>query len=365
MTQRGLVCLLLGALAWGQAAKPASAPKSSAGQSNATGMTKSDDAAKSEAKVAATDPVITISNMCDKPGANNAECKTVVTRAEFEHLMDTVAPNAPPAARRQIASRYAQMLVMSHDAEKMGLDKTAHFDEMMRISRMQVLAQALQQDIQEKAADVPEKDIQAYYDANKNNFEEATLQRVFVPKSKQLAPPKEKLSDEQTQKRQEAAEAAMKTEAEALQKRAAAGEDFGKLQKEAFETAGMKAQAPTSNLPDMRRNSLPMSQRSVFDLKDGAVSPVIADGAGYFIYKMGTKQILPLDKVKEEIHNQLRAQRMQESMEKLQQASTPVLNDDYFGNVPEGKQPMIQPGFKPAPKPSGAQSKPTPEKQSK
>lgn len=350
MIQRGLVCLLLGALAWGQAAKPASAAKNNADQSNAAGMSKSDDAAKTEAKVAPSDPVITISNMCTKP-ESGANCKTVVTRADFEHLLNTVAPNAPPAARRQIASRYAQMLVMSHDAEKMGLDKTPHFDEMMKVSRMQVLAQALQQDIQEKAAQVPDADIQAYYDGHKNDFEQASLQRIFVPKSKQLEPSKEKLTDEQTEKRQQDAEAVMKTEAEALQKRAAAGEDFSKLQKEAFDAAGMKAQAPNSTLPDMRRNSLPLTQRSVFDLKDGAVSPVIADGAGFFIYKMGKKENLPLDKVKEEIHNQLRAQRMQESMEKLQQASTPVLNDDYFGNVPEGPQPMVQPGFKPAPKP--------------
>jgi hypothetical protein len=321
-------------------------------------MPKSGGDANSAAKVSETDPVITISHMCDKGASDSADCKTVVTRKEFEHLLDTVAPNAPPAARRQIASRYAQMLVMSRDAEKMGLDKTPHFDEMMKISRMQVLAQALQQDIQEKAAQVPDKEIEAYYDAHKNEFEQANLQRVFIPKTKQLAPPKEKLSDQETQKRQEAAEAAMKTEADALQKRAAAGEDFNKLQKEAFDAAGMKAQAPNSSLPDMRRTSLPMTQRSVFDLKDGAVSPVIADGAGYFIYKMGTKQIEPLDKVKEEIHNQMRAQRMQESMEKLQQASTPVLNDEYFGNVPEGNQPMIQPGFKPAPKASGAKPKP-------
>jgi hypothetical protein len=223
----------------------------------------------------------------------------------------------------------------------------------------QVLAQALQQDIQEKAAQVPDKDIEDYYNANKNNFEEATLQRVFVPKAKQLEAPKEKLTDEQTQKRQDEAEATMKKEAEALQKRVAAGEDFEKLQKEAFETAGMKAQAPSTKLPDMRKTSLPMTQRTVFDMKSGEVSPVIADGAGYFIYKMGEKQVQPLDKVKEEIHNQLRAQRMQESMEKLQQASTPVLNDDYFGNVPEGAQPMVQPGLKPLPKAPAAKAKPT------
>jgi hypothetical protein len=61
---------------------------------------------------------------------------------------------------------------------------------------------------------------------------------------------------------------------------------------------------------------------------------VIADGAGYFIYKMGEKQQLPLEKVKDEIHNQLRAQHLQEQMSKMQQQFSPELNEAYFGKAP-------------------------------
>src|SRR5207244_1680990 len=163
--------------------------------------------------------------------------------------------------------------------------------------------------------------IEDYYNANKSTFEEASLQRLFVPKNKQLDPPKEPLSDEATKKRQEESEAAMQKEAEALQKRAAAGEDFAKLEQEAFQFAGMKAQAPNSSMPNMRLASLPLAHRSVFDMKAGEVSPVIADGAGLFVYKMGEKQTLPVDKVKDEIKNQLRAQRLNDEMTKLQQSA--------------------------------------------
>ncbi len=41
--------------------------------------------------------------------------------------------------------------------------------------------------------------------------------------------------------------------AESLRARAAAGEDIVKLQKEAFEAAGMKIESPTVNLPNVRR----------------------------------------------------------------------------------------------------------------
>ena len=47
----------------------------------------------------------------------------------------------------------------------------------------------------------------------------------------------------------------MKTEAEALQKRAVAGEEFDKLQQEAFDFAGMKAKAPTTKMAKVRRNT--------------------------------------------------------------------------------------------------------------
>jgi hypothetical protein len=361
MTQRGLVCLLLGALAWGQAAKPASPPPTSKPAMPSASTEDEAEAKPAESKVAPDAAVITIPGACDNASADtskSSDCKTVITRAQFEKLIDAVAPSAPPSARRQIANRYASMLVMAKDAEKQGLDKGEHFEEMMKLMRLQVLAQALQQSIQQKAAEVPEQDMQDYYNKNQENFEQASLQRLFIPKSKALEPAKEKLSDEQTKKRQEEAEAAMKTEADTLYKRAQAGEDFAKLQEEAFQFAGMKAKAPSTNMPDLRRNSLPLTHRSVFDLKAGQISPLITDTSGYFVYKMGEKQTLPLEKVKDEVHNTLRAQRMNEEMEKVQKSATPTLNDEYFGAAPEAGEMPGPPGRPmPTPKPA-SESKP-------
>lgn len=349
MTQRGLVCLLLGALAWGQAAKPAAPAAATAkpAMTSTDADEKADADNNAESKVAPDAAVITVPGACSNPGSDasaNPDCKTVITRAQFEKLVEAVAPNAPPNARRQIANRYASMISMASDAEKQGLDKGEHFDEMMKIMRLQVLSQALQQNIQQKASDVPDQDMKDYYEKNKSNFEESTLQRLFIPKSKALEPPKEKQSEQETKKRQDEAEAAMKTEADALYKRAKAGEDFAKLQDEAFKFAGMKAKAPNTTMPDMRRNSLPLSHRSVFDLKSGEVSELITDTSGYFVYKMGDKQTLAFDKVKDEVHNTLRAQRMNDEMEKVTKASTPVLNDDYFGKAPEGGEMPGPPG---------------------
>jgi len=342
MTHRGLVCLLLlGTAAWGQAAKPTASTTAPAAQASEASEDK-EAKAPDPSKVAPDAAVITIPGLCNAPASQGAsgDCKTVITKQQFEDLVQALAPNMPVPARRQLASRYASGLMMAHQAEEMGLDKGPHYDEMMKISRIQVLAQELQRSMQEKADQIPDKDIEDYYKANQSQFEEADLHRLFVPRNKQMDPPKEKLSDEAMKKRQEDAEASMKALATRLQARAAAGEDFDKLQAEAFAGAGLKAKAPNTAMGKIRRTALPPAHGSAFDLKTGQVSPLISDGSGFFVYKMGEKGALPVDKAKEEIHNILRGQRLQESMEAMQKSVNPTLNDDYFG--PEGP---ARPGF--------------------
>jgi len=224
----------------------------------------------------------------------------------------------------------------------MGLDKGPQFEEMMKISRIQVLAQELGRSMQEKADQIPDKDIEDYYTKNAAQFEEASLHRLFIPKNKQLEPTKEKLSEAATKARQEAAEASMKATAEKLRARAAAGEDFDKLQTEAFAAAGLKAKAPNTDMGKVRRTALPPAHGAAFELKSGQVSEVISDGSGFFVYKMGERDTVPLDKAKDEIHNILRGQRMQDSMEAMQHAANPSLNDEYFG--PEQEHPGPGPG---------------------
>jgi len=85
-----------------------------------------------------------------------SDCKTVVTRAEFEKLIDALSPNMPAPARRQLATRYAMGLVMAHEAHKMGIDQGPRFEELLRIARLQVASQQLGQAFR-KMSQVPER----------------------------------------------------------------------------------------------------------------------------------------------------------------------------------------------------------------
>jgi hypothetical protein len=343
MTHRGWICfLLLTITAWGQTEKPATrpaapklAPPSHVAPKTLEAGSVSRDAA-----------VITIPGLCDKPPVDKSKaagCKTVVTRAEFEQLVDTVAPNMAPAARKQLATQYGMALVMVHKAHQMGLDQGPRFQELMRVARIGVLTKEFNQNLQEEAGHVSDKDVETYYHNNEPAFQEVDLQRIFIPRSKQTAENKEKpVGDDAAKKSQQESEEAMKKVAEGLRARAAAGEDLDKLQDEAAAAADFKGKPPTK-LGKVRRTSLPPAQADVMDLKPGETSQLISAPNGYLIYKVGEKDILPLAKVREEIVSTLRAQRIKDAMQAVQKSASPELNEKYFAETPaaapQGKAP--------------------------
>jgi len=331
--RRVLVYFLLGALAWGQAARAPAPPQKPAATASSTST-------PGTTQVPLTAAVITIPGTCDQPEAGKAkasDCKTVITREEFEQLLNAVAAGAPPATRRQLATRYANGIVMAHQAHEMGLDQGPRYEELLKITRIQVLSQELVKHLQEKSSAISDKEVEDYYQGNAPAYQEADVQRLYIPRTKQ-PDPKEKLSDEEAKKRDQESQDAMKKEAESLRSRAAAGEDMDALQKEASTLAGLSTSTPSTKLGKVRRTTLPPDQSSVMDLKAGQVSELFASPGGYFVYKALETNVLPLEKVREEIRGTLRSQRMKDSMAAIQQASTPQLNEQYFGQAPATPQ---------------------------
>jgi hypothetical protein len=347
---RWIGLLILTAWAWGQAARP-TPPKGA----TASGAAAADSAGA--AIVAPNTAVITIPGMCDKPATDKsqaADCKTVITRAEFEQLVAVVAPSISPPARKQLATQYGMALVMVHKAHDRGLDQGPRFQELMRVARIGVLTKELSQSLQEEAGKVSDKEIETYYHDNEAAFQEVDLQRIFIPRSKQLDESKDKPAADAAKKEQQESEDALKKVAEALRARAAAGEDFEKLQNESVAASGFKGKPPT-RLGKVRRASLPSDQGEIFDLKPGETSQLITTPSGYLVYKAGEKDTLPLDKVRQEIVTALQSQRMQDATQAIQQSATPELNPKYFADatadVPQGNAAGAE-AAKPAPKPA-------------
>jgi hypothetical protein len=378
MRKSWLLCVLLSTIAWGQAPPGAAAPTPMApnaapqaapapapevpedavvmtitGVCPATSMAAAHKTAAAEDAKAA--PVKTAAPK--KP----ADCKTVLTRRDFEKIASGLSPNITPQLKRQLGQKLPQFMAMSEAAKKKGLDKTEAYKQTLKVAQMQILTQQLQKSVQEEADKVTPGEEKAYYEKNKEAYDQFSVDRLFVPRNKQEAPDKAdddaKLTDEQ-QKAKEAADKAKQDEgeqeltklADTLRERASKGDDITTLQKEAFTAAGMKMDSPTVNLPKVRRTGLPPAHAEVFDLKVGEVSKVITDNGGHYIYKVVSRETLPFDQVTQEIHNTLKNQRVKDMMEKYTNSYHVDENEAYFG-PPGPPSPMGRPGARPMPMP--------------
>ncbi len=373
MHKSSLLCVLLGTMAFGQAAPPP--PQASPAPGNMVMQQPPAAPPDTSASVPPTAAVITVKGVCPatpktvaakgtpattasagKTAAAKtaaADCKTVITKAEFEKLANAVAPNVTPQLKKQLGNVLPRLIAMSAEAKKRGLEKSPRFEETVKFAKMQILTNELQRSIQEEAAKVPPEEIATYYKEHPEAFEQLNLDRLFVPRIKQDNDEEkedngknEKLTEDEQKAKQakEKAEAdeseqAMAKLAETLRARAAAGEDFAKLQKEAFDAAGMKIASPNVNLPKVRHSGLPPAHAAVFELKPGEVSQVINDSAGHYIYKVNSKDMPPLDQVKDEIHSTLQNQRQRELMDKLNNSFKVETNEAYFGPGGTGAVP--------------------------
>ena len=309
------VCLLLASLAYGQGAP--------SGRRSAAGDVP-------ETKVGPEDAVITVSGFCADPGQTGGACKTVITRAEFEKLTDALQPGMSLALRLNVANAYARNLRMAAAAEKRALDKTPEFEEEMRYARMQLLAQDLTRVLQAEANNINEADLVDYYAKNQSSYEQATLARIFVPRTKQSDAAQGEHEEAQTK----AEEDAMTKVAAELRVRAVNGEDPDKLQIEAYAEAGIPRTSSDTKMEKVRRAALPPRHEPVMDMKPGEVSEVFSDpGGAHFIYKMISKQTLTLEEAKTEIRGAISGQRYRDSMKGFQ--GDVVFSDAYFN--PPGK----------------------------
>ena len=187
MRMTWVVCVLLGAVAWGQAAR--SAPSPQPAPAPATGQPTSPDTSASVPDDAA---VLTITGVCaspaQPPAANaSADCKTVITKAEFEKLVNALAPpTATVQQRKQLASALPQLMAWSKQAKERGIDQTEQYKQTLEFAKMQILRGLLQRKLQEEAADISDADIEKYYKDNPDAFEQYNVDRIFVPRSKQV-----------------------------------------------------------------------------------------------------------------------------------------------------------------------------------
>ncbi|HXN94683.1 MAG TPA: peptidylprolyl isomerase, partial [Candidatus Acidoferrales bacterium] len=253
-------------------------------------------------------PVVTLEGVCDHsqvPGTK--DCKTVITRAQMDGIIDLLAPGTPQDARPQFAIKYARLLAASGEARREHLEKNPgvanELEAQLKLARMQVLANTLYHQMQEQAENVPATEIQKYYTDHRADFDQGEVRRLYVPRS--IAGTSGQPLDA----------SAIRAKADELRERAAAGEDFDQLQREAYKNLGIDVPPPLTKLNMVRRSSLPREEAKVFDLNVGELSPVLESGGALVILKLASKQSIPVESAGPEIKSTLQRDRLQRELQ--------------------------------------------------
>ena len=305
-------------------------------------------------EVAPETPVVTLEGVCDRPQVAGAKgCKTVITRAQLDSMIELLAPETPQSARRQFAINYARLLAASEVAQRKHLEKEpAVIKEMqaqLKLARMQVLASTLYRQIEEQAANVPASEIQKYYTDHQANFDEGDVLRLTIPKA---AP---------TESGQPLDASALKATADALRARAAAGEDFDQLQQAAYKELGLKAPPSAAKLNKVRRTRLAPDEAKVFDLKAGEVSEVMESPGAFVILKLDSKQSIPIETAGSEIKSILRQGRLEQEIQSASKNVKAQFNLTYL-EMPAAPELFVapalaRPGVVPGTPPNGRSRK--------
>lgn len=308
------------------------------------------EAAK-EPDVPATEAVITIHNLCAQPEKKEAKptmqksaqgssspstpknaagqtdaasCTKVVTRADFEKMLDSFHPQGPvPAGQKQnLARAYVEWRVMENAALNENLETDPQFQEMMRILRMRVLADAYRRHLDDQLRHTPDSDLQAYYQAHISKFEQVSVRRMVIPKVNPTAP-----KDDQYSGKAQAA-------ATDVHDRIAKGEDPDAVMKDEYTKLGITSPPMKTDLGMRRRGTLgPQGDAIVFAMNAGDVSAVQTEPSGYVIYKVDSKDTLPFDKAKEEVTKEYVKEKLDEQMKAVSESAQPDYNSNYFGTM--------------------------------
>ena len=338
MMKLAIIGLLAAGTAVAQTASPAPTPAAASGVKKPTASAspaakpsqskETKKGAASEAALPATATVITVHGACGpgpaaKGAAAKSSCVTHVSKKQFDALLNLVIPpNQPqtPQMRRTLAQRYVELLAIADAAEKAGVEKSPEF----ALLRLRGLAEAYQRQLDEKYKQVPQAEIDSYYNQHKEDYISATLRRLYIPKADAAKP---KATDA------EKAEFAKKaTEiGNQMEERAKKGEDMDALEKDAYSKLGLSTTPPSTQIGPVRKGALPpATDKALFDLPQGGVYKDDQPTA-VIIYKVEKKESLAPDKVKEEIVRTLERQKMDATLKGITSSVKADYNDTYFG----------------------------------
>jgi parvulin-like peptidyl-prolyl isomerase len=267
-----------------------------------------------------------------------------LTYGQMQSLLNALPPNMRQNAmqnRKEFIRQFALMLKLAKIAEEAKVDQQSPYKEFLEFNRVNILAQA---QIQEEPRHIPVEahEQQAFYDANKDRYNQVKLKVIYLPFSPNpVAGPNGK---------KPRTEAEAKADADRLLKEIRGGADFVKLVKEYSEDTTSAAKdgdfgtiSRSDSVPDVIRDA-------IFKLKAGEVSEPVRQPNGYYLFK--AEQIISksFQDVRDDIFHEIQMRRMKEWMDSMNKSLNITFdNEAYFATPPPGPAPATAPQIPLAP----------------
>ena len=245
-----------------------------------------------------------------------------LTAAEFEKMVTSLPPQyqtlARGEAKRRIAEEYAKMLVLADEARRQHLDQGEPTRTRIEFNINNMLAAAAYQKIQSEAG-VSDAEIQAYYDAHKNEYERVQARHILI-RIKGTAGPK---TDKPELTEEEA-----KAKAEDIRKQLLTGADFVKLAKENSDDSATAEKG--GELGYFRRGQMVAEfEKAAFALKPKEVSEPVKSPFGYHIIEVEDHSVAPVGEVQTEISHQVKEEKVDKTVKALM-GGEPIFDEEYF-----------------------------------
>lgn len=291
--------------------------------------------------------VVTLHGVCPKDSASpkigsakdssakDSSCQTVITKEQFNTMltgMSVASQITTPAAMRSFAESYSQLLALANEGEKAGAENDPRFQELMRIARIRALADTYRHSLDEKYSNPSQQEIEAYYNENIAKYDSFKVERIIVPS---INPSRTAAARAENDKK-------IQQLAADIRERAARGEEMQKLQDEVYKTLALPA-APKTDLGMKRRGSLPLGiEKDLLALKPGEVTRLEIEMSGFNIYKLRSRDTIPLEYVKAEITRDLHQKNLEVAIKAVTGNVHPELNEQFFGPTGRTGGPILR-----------------------
>lgn len=253
------------------------------------------------------------------------------TKSELEGFIQAL----PPAVAQNFATNKKQfleslglMMKMAKIAEESGLDQKNPHAARLQYQKLQYLATA---EINEKdnSAQIAPEELQKYYEAHKNDFALARTKVLYVAYNNNPMPS----SDPKAKK--PLTEAQAKEKAEGILKQARGGADFVKLIRENSDDAESREKGGEFSPFRQADQAVPASLKaSVFALKPGQYTDLVQQPNGFYIFRLESIDAPEFDKVRDEIYNKLRREKLDQWVDSVRKAVSIQFNDEKYLTEP-------------------------------